>query len=148
VKHYTEDYKLSAVEYALKTGNQVETCEIFNCKRHSLHRWIAFYKKTGSPVSKTRKNRIAYKVHQHHIDFLRDELKKKPDIFMADLKKLLEKKYPDISLSREHIGRLLRDNNKTRKRLRKIHVPTTYRGRPREHQKEVSFVHDTIDLIY
>lgn len=57
---------------------------------------------------------------------------------MSDLKELLEKKYPDVSLTRVHIGRLLRDNNKTRKRLRKIHQPATYRGKPREHQKEVS----------
>ena len=31
-KHQTEDYKLSSVKYALRTGNQVETCEDFNCK--------------------------------------------------------------------------------------------------------------------
>lgn len=137
-KHHTEDYKLSAVKYALKTGNQVETCEVFDCKRSSLQDWIDLYQKTGSPVRKTRKNRIAYKVKKKHIEFLRDELKKKPDIFMSDLKVLLEKKYPEVSLSREHIGKLLRDNNKTRKRLRKIHQPTTYRGKPRDHKKEVS----------
>jgi len=28
-KHHSEDYKLSAVRYALKTDNQVETCEVF-----------------------------------------------------------------------------------------------------------------------
>ena len=137
-KHHTEDYKLSAVKYALRTDNQVETCEVFDCKRSSLQDWIDLYQKTGSPVRKTRKNRVAYKVHKEHIEFLRAELKKKPDIFMPDLKKLLEQKYPDLSLTSVHIGRLLRDNNKTRKRLRKIHQPATYRGKPREHQKEVS----------
>ncbi len=137
-KHHTEDYKLSAVKYALKTGNQVETCEVFDCKRSSLQDWITMYEKTGSPVRKTIKNRIAYKVKKEHIDFLREELKKKPDIFMGDLKVLLEKKYPDISLTRVHIGRLLRDNNETRKRLRKIHQPISYRGKPREHQKRLA----------
>ncbi len=133
-KHHTEDYKLSAVKYALRTDNQVETCEVFDCKRSSLQEWIDLYQKTRSPVRKTRKNRIAYKVKKEHIEFLREELKKKPDIFMSDLKELLEKKYPDVELTRVHIGRLLRDNNKTRKRLRKVHQPTTYRGKPREHQ--------------
>ena len=38
-KHHTEDYKLSAVKYALRTDNQVETCEVFDCKRSSLQRW-------------------------------------------------------------------------------------------------------------
>jgi transposase len=137
-KHHTEDYKLSAVKYALRTDNQVETCEVFDCKRSSLQEWIDLYQKTGSPVRKTRKNRVAYKVKKEHIHFLRAELKKKPDIFMPDLKGLLEQKYHDVSLTSVHIGRLLRDNNKTRKRLRKIHQPATYRGNPREHQKEVS----------
>jgi hypothetical protein len=57
---------------------------------------------------------------------------------MSDLKELLEKTYTDVELTRVHIGRLLRDNNKTRKRLRKVHQPTTYREKPRDHQKEVS----------
>jgi len=39
-KHHTEDYKLSAVKYALRTDNQVETCEVFDCKRSSLQDWI------------------------------------------------------------------------------------------------------------
>jgi len=38
---------------------------------------------------------------------LRTDLKKKPDIFMADLKVLLEKKYTDVSLTRIHIGRFI-----------------------------------------
>jgi transposase-like protein len=45
-KHHTEDYKLSAVKYALRTGNQVETCEIFDCKRSTLQ--DRFYPKIGA----------------------------------------------------------------------------------------------------
>jgi len=136
-KHHTEDYKLSAVKYALRTGNQVETCEIFDCKRSTLQDWIDMYEKTGSPSRKTKRNRIAYKVHTNHITFLREELRKKPDIFMNDLKDKLERKFPSVSLSRVHIGRLLRDNNKTRKRLRKKHEPAMYRGKLRNHKQEV-----------
>jgi len=51
-KHHTEDYKLSAVRYALKTDNQVETCEVFDCKRQSLQRWIQEYEATGSITNK------------------------------------------------------------------------------------------------
>ncbi|NBR62186.1 MAG: hypothetical protein EBT86_11250 [Actinobacteria bacterium] len=35
------------------------------------------------------------------------------------------------------MGRLLRDNDKTRKRLRKRHEPKTYRGKERNHKGEV-----------
>lgn len=40
-KHHTEDYKLSAVKYALRTDNQVETCEVFELKffRHCNTLW-------------------------------------------------------------------------------------------------------------
>jgi transposase-like protein len=65
-KHHTEDYKLSAVKYALRTDNQVETCEVFDCKRSSLQEWIDLYQKTWSHIRKTQKNRIAHKVHQEH----------------------------------------------------------------------------------
>ena len=136
-KHHTEDYKLSAVKYALRTDNQVETCEVFDCKRSSLQDWLKLYDETGSPVRHTRKQRTAYKVKKEYIDFLRQELHKKPDIFMEDLRTLLVNKYPDVDISREHIGRLLRDNNKTRKRLRKKHEPKLYRGKERDHKGEV-----------
>jgi len=75
-KHHTEDYKLSAVKYALRTDNQVETCEVFDCKRSSLQDWIKLYNETGAPVRKTRRNRSAYKVKREHIDFLHQEIKK------------------------------------------------------------------------
>ena len=58
-RHHTEDYKLSDVKYALKTGNQVETCEVFDCKRSSLQDWITMYQKTGSHVRKIQRKRIA-----------------------------------------------------------------------------------------
>ena len=136
-KHHTEDYKLSAVRHALRTENQVETCRVFDCKRSSLQDWIDLYEKTGSPVRITRKQRTAYKVSKEHISFLRQELQKKPDIFMGDLKEVFDRKFTDTHISRVHIGRLLRDNDKTRKRLRKRHEPKTYRGKERNHKGEV-----------
>ena len=137
VTRHTNDYKLSAVKYALKTDNQVETCEIFDCKRQSLQRWIKTYKNTGK-VFRNKTQRTSYKITQAHIDFLRKELRNKPDIFMNDLKLLFESKFPSITISREHIARLLRDNNKSRKRLRRVHEPKTYRGQERNHKKEVT----------
>ncbi|NDB84118.1 MAG: hypothetical protein EB127_15580, partial [Alphaproteobacteria bacterium] len=128
---------MSAVKYDLRTNNQVETCEVFDCKRASLQRWIETYRQTGSPVRATRRQRTAYKVKKEYVDFLRQELHKKPDIFMEDLRILLIGKYPDADISREHIGRLLRDNDKTRKRLRKRHEPKLYRGKERNHKGEV-----------
>lgn len=70
------------MKYALKTGNQVETCEVFDCKRSSLQDWITMYQNTGSPVRKTQKNILVYKVRQVYIDFPREEL---PELFYSRL---------------------------------------------------------------
>ena len=67
-KHHTEDYKLSAVKYALRTDNQVETCEVFDCKRASLQRWIEKFRETGSPIRTTRRQRTAYKVKKEYVE--------------------------------------------------------------------------------
>ena len=80
-KYHTEDYKLSAVKYALRTDNQVETCEVFDCKRSSLQRWIDKYEDTKNlSKSKTKTIRKSRKVKKEHIAFIKSELKKKPDI--------------------------------------------------------------------
>jgi len=47
MKHKGEDYKISAIEYYLNNNDTMDnTCNIFKCKKPSLHRWIQKYKKT------------------------------------------------------------------------------------------------------
>lgn len=135
-KHHTEDYKLSAVRHSLKSDNQVQTCEIFDCKRSSLQRWIYKYQTEGT-LSKGKTRRKARKVKREHIIFIRSELKKKPQIYLQDLLDILKGKYPDLQITPQHLGRIVRDNDITRKRLRKIHQPGTYRGKERNHAQEV-----------
>jgi len=136
-KHHTEDYKLSAVKHALRIGNQVETCEVFDCKRSTLQDWIRLYDKTGKVLPTSQTRRSSYKITQSHLNFMKKELKEKPDIFMEDLKNKLEQEFPGFNISREHIAKVLRNNNKTRKRLRIVHEPSLYRGKERDHKQEV-----------
>ena len=74
---------------------------------------------------------------REHIIFIRSELKKKPQIYLQDLLDILKGKYPDLQITPQHLGRIVRDNDITRKRLRKIHQPGTYRGKERNHAQEV-----------
>jgi transposase-like protein len=40
-KHKSEDYKITAVKYYLKSNKtQIEVCNIFNCSSRSLMRWV------------------------------------------------------------------------------------------------------------
>ena len=45
-KHKSEDYKITAVKYYIKSNKtQQEVCNIFNCSPRSLLRWVERYKK-------------------------------------------------------------------------------------------------------
>ena len=44
--HKSEDYKISAVKYYLKSKHQTETCEFFECSQRSLMRWVDKPKKS------------------------------------------------------------------------------------------------------
>ena len=46
--HKSQDYKLSAVKYYLKSKNASETCRIFECSSRSLMRWVKKYKTSQS----------------------------------------------------------------------------------------------------
>ena len=43
-KHKNEDYKISAFKYYLNNNvNLYDVCEIFDCPKQSLYRWIKIY---------------------------------------------------------------------------------------------------------
>ena len=61
-KHKSEDYKISAVKYYLNNDVSLDdVCEIFDCPKQSLYRWIVyglitFYQKVNKPSMKDMKN--------------------------------------------------------------------------------------------
>ena len=123
MKHKSDDYKLTAVQYYLVEDiTQKEVCKIFKCSPRSLMRWVDKYKKDGEL---TGYNRIpkAYKVHKEHVQFLLQEIKKNKTITIDDLLHLLKNKYPILDLNKSHIHRIIRDNNITLKMTRIRHEP-------------------------
>ena len=44
---------------------------------------------------------------------------------MFELAKLIKKKYENFNITSQHLGQVIRDNNKTRKRTRHKHFPKT-----------------------
>jgi len=136
-QQHSSDYKLSAIKHYEQSDNLTETCRVFHCYRKTLKLWYDKYKATGSL---TRKNREqgSYKVKKEVVQYAIKRIREKPDIFIKDLLDEVKQKYPDIPISRQHLGRILRNENKTRKRLRHIHQPATYWGKPRDHNKEIT----------
>ncbi len=47
MKHKSEDYKISAVEYYLVEDKSQEVCKIFKCSPRSLMRWVEKYNNDG-----------------------------------------------------------------------------------------------------
>ena len=138
VKHKTEDYKLSAVNYYIKNKVSMDkVCEIFDCKKQSLSRWIIRYEKDKSIKRHTRKE-ISYKITKEQVKYALTLLKQNQQITMTELVKLVKKKYKDFAITPQHLGKVLRDNNKTRKRTRHEHFPITKYKKPINKKEELT----------
>jgi transposase len=128
-KQKSIDYKNTAVEYFLVEGTtQEEVCRIFKCSRRSLMRWVKQYETDGE-ISGYERNPIATKVRKEHVDFLIHEIKKRKTITMEDLLVKLKEKYPDADITRQHLTKVVRDNNITLKIARVKHKPNKRFGK-------------------
>ena len=123
------DYKETAVNYYLvEDKTQEEVCQIFNCSRRSLMRWVQKYKNEGKITGYERTPK-AYKVRKEHVSFLLEQIKKNKTITIEDLLYLLENKFPDLHLNKSHIHRIINDNNITLKLTRIRHEPVKRFGK-------------------
>ena len=106
--HKSSDYKLSAVKYYLThSQNQVQTCKIFGCYERSVIRWVKKYKSTNN-ITRKKRDYTSYKITNSHISFIKQQLKQNKTITMDELLTKLKSKYPDLTLSRVHLGRVVR----------------------------------------
>ena len=65
-------------------------------------------------------------------------LKNNEQITMLELSKQIKKKYKDFNITPQWLGKVLRDNNKTRKRTRHEHFPTTKYNKPVNKKMELT----------
>ena len=145
MKYKSEDYKITAVKYYLKYNVSMdEVCEIFNCKKTSLHRWIDKYEKEQSIKIRKRKP-ISYKITKQQVEYAIKVLKENEQITMEELVKEVKKKYPIFDITPQHLGKVIRDNNITRKRTRHQHFPKTKYGKPIDRQQELNKFYNEVD---
>ena len=128
--HNSEDYKISAVKYYLKNKDNIrKTCKIFDCKKSTLQRWIKRYKTSKNIKRKNRKS-ISYKITKPQVNTALELLKQNEQLTMNELVVDMKNKYPKFDITPQHLGQVIRDNNKTRKRTRHEHFPKEV-GKPR-----------------
>ena len=138
MKHKSPDYKLSAVNYYLNHEVGYDnTCKIFDCKKSSLKRWIHKYKTSKNFTRKNRKP-ISYKITKPQVNTALELLKQNEQLTMNELAIDIKKKYPSFDITPQHLGQVIRDNNKTRKRTRHEHFPKERYKKPIEKENEMN----------
>lgn len=136
-KHKTEDYKLSAVKYYLNNNVSLDDiCEIFDCLKQSLYRWVKRYEELEEIKRLSRKPK-SYKITKEQVKYAIQKLKENEQITMEELHKIIKKKYKDFDITPQHLGQVIRDNNITRKRTRHEHYPKERYGKPTDIKKEL-----------
>jgi len=136
-KHKSEDYKISAVKYYLNNDVSLDdVCEIFDCPKQSLYRWVKRYEELEE-IKRLDRKPISYKITKEQIKYAIQKLKENEQITMEELHKIIKKKYKDFDITSQHLGQVIRDNNITRKRTRHEHYPKERHGKPTDIKKEL-----------
>lgn len=142
--HKTEDFKLSAVKFYLKNKQSMDkVCGIFDCKKSTLKDWVHKYKKQHN-ITRNNRTPISYKIKKEQVKTAIKLLKTNEQVTMNDLSLHLQDKYKDFSITPQHLGSILRDNNQTRKRTRHKHFPLKRRNIPTNQAKEMSDFYETV----
>jgi transposase-like protein len=101
-KHKSEDYKISAVKYYLNNDVSLyDVCEIFDCPKQSLYRWVKRYEELEEIKRLSRKPK-SYKITKEQVTkgtfgkYAIQKLKENEQITMEELHKIIKKKYKDF----------------------------------------------------
>lgn len=98
-KHKTEDYKLQAVKYYLRSDKSLdEVCRIFDCSRKSLFRWVDRYV-TEKQIKRHSQQSISYKIKNKHVRYALELLKENKHMSMEYLAKKI-----NFDVTFQHLG--------------------------------------------
>ena len=120
-----------------KDNNIRKTCNIFDCKKSTLQRWVKRYETSKNLTRKNRKP-ISYKITKPQVKTALDLLKQNEQLTMNELAIDIKNKYPTFDITSQHLGHVIRDNNQTRKRTRREHFPKERYKKPIEKQTELN----------
>ena len=137
MKHKSDDYKTIAVKYYLNNNDSMDkVCNIFNCKKSTLKDWIDRYKNTKHF---TRKNRKAesYKINKEQVKYALNMIDRNEQLTMDELLIEMKQRYNGFDITSQHLGSIIRANNRTRKRTRHHHFPKERRKQLTDKNKEL-----------
>ena len=144
MKHKSEDYKISAVEYYLvEDKSQEEVCKIFKCSPRSLMRWVEKYNNNGE-IKRYNKKPVAYKITKDQVKYALKEINKNKTITIDDLLSKIKSNYPLFDLSSRQLSRVVKDNNITLKITRIRHEPIKRFGKDIDINSKIKEFYDEV----
>jgi len=145
MSHHDKRIKLLAITYYKNENiSQEKIAEVFGINRRTFQRWYYLYLSEKSLDRKEREY-YSYKTKKKHVVYSLKLIKKYPHISIPKLWQLMKKKYKDFTITQEHLGVVIRDNNITRKRTAKRHYPETKYGKKVDLKKQLSLFYRVID---
>jgi transposase len=117
--HLSKEVKIMAIEYYQNHDVSFDkVSEIFKVNEKTIRRWIDRYKKED--LERKNKKQVSYKVKEKHVKYALVELKKSPTLTIEKLYSKVKTKYDDFNISVGYLSEVIRDNNFTRKRTRRV----------------------------
>lgn len=145
MKHKTPDYKTSVVKYYLNSKVSMDkVCKIFDCKKSTLKDWVHKYKNNHKNLTRKNKQAISYKVKKDQVKTALNILDKNEQYTMSELSMILKEKYKEFDISPQHLGRIMRNHNRTRKRTWHEHFPDERRKTPTDKEQELNDFYNTV----
>ena len=120
VKHRSIDTRELAIRHMRKGNTQKETSNIFDVSIRTLQRW-----QLNDIQERKVRDCSSYKIKEKHVKYALLYLELHPSSPMLVIHQALKKKYRDYNITAKHLGRVIRDQNITRKRTTVRHFPET-----------------------
>ena len=142
--HKSADFKLIAVQHYLNSShNLLETCNIFQCHLMTLYRWVKHFLQYGS-FERLYRPSCSYKIRKVHVAEALNYLSLHKTISIPELHVYLQNKFDDYSITDDHLRRVIRDNNFTRKRTRHGHYPKVRHKSPTDRKADLQAFYSVV----
>eukprot|EP00835_Amoeboradix_gromovi_P005003 NODE_432_length_8732_cov_0.302907.p2 type:complete len:391 gc:universal NODE_432_length_8732_cov_0.302907:2320-1148(-) len=125
--HKSKDFKEAAINHYLNVSNNVsETARVMGCNNKTLRRWIARHEQHGGAegaLDRQNRDAVSYKITENQVIYAVNHLREHQTMSMKELHAIMLGKYPNFNVTPQHLGKVIRNNNLTRKRTKHGHYP-------------------------
>jgi transposase len=144
-KHSTSKIRSLALRKYLETNvTQDDIAKTFHISKRTFRRWLQQYNEDNS-VTRRNRTSVSYKIEEKHVRYAISILKKDQTISMKRLLEIVRKKYHTCSITSQHLGQVIRDNNITRKRTTIRHYPELRYGNVIDLKKELKIFYKKVN---